>query len=359
VKRCPYCAEDIAEEATRCPYCRSDLTLPAGTDFPGPAPGGSAPATPWSGGGPVQAERVGEGAMSFSHSGERYILGYGPDFFGIWDRTSPGGPVERFPRSNEGWNTAWNRFTAWEPRSVEVPQAGTARPETWRPAEPYKPIHILARWLAGLLVVFAVLAVTSFVLRLLRIQALNRFASGESGASIEASRVRLVATDVFGSLLLIATGVLWLVWQYRAQANLRALGVSGLRFRPGWVVGWWLIPFANIVMPFLTTRELRRASDPAAGAVDWKGSRDTPLLAAWWAAWLARVVFDSLSRVSASVLNPTVHQAIRHQQFAIGLDVATLVAAVLAIFVVREVDARQGKKRERMDNYRAVLVATP
>src|SRR5262245_55618296 len=47
---------------------------------------------------PAPGARVGEGAVAFSHSGERYVLGWGEDFFGIWDRNVVGGPTMRLPR---------------------------------------------------------------------------------------------------------------------------------------------------------------------------------------------------------------------------------------------------------------------
>jgi hypothetical protein len=51
-------------------------------------------------------------------------LGYGVDFFGIWDRQAPSGPSERFPRTDEGWRQVWTRFAALEPNHVAVPQTG-------------------------------------------------------------------------------------------------------------------------------------------------------------------------------------------------------------------------------------------
>jgi hypothetical protein len=76
------------------------------------------------------------------------------------------------------------------------------------------------------------------------------------------------------------------VWTYRAAANLRGLGRYGMANTPGWCVGWYFVPFANLVKPVQALSEIWRASDPESGEGAWISSRSTPLLALWWGTYL-------------------------------------------------------------------------
>jgi hypothetical protein len=141
------------------------------------------------------------------------------------------------------------------------------------------------------------------------------------------------------------TGIVWLLWQHRAHANLHAAGVVGLGFTPGWAVGWWFIPFANLVKPFQTVRELWKAS--AADAA-WKQIRTWPVIGWWWACWAAGAIVGSAVGFVAGLRSDpvSVESLINVDRLGLVLIIPSIAATILAIRIVRSVTERQSKLPE-------------
>jgi len=55
------------------------------------------------------------------HSGSRYLYGFGPDSYAIWDAANEGKPVEEFPATREGRLAGWRRYVEMEPIAQEIP----------------------------------------------------------------------------------------------------------------------------------------------------------------------------------------------------------------------------------------------
>src|SRR5262249_54962573 len=151
-----------------------------------------------------------------------------------------------------------------------------------------RPTRTLNQWVVWLLVGVAALTLITIIFRFGQLSLLHKLEDGGTvtHSQADAADNRLRAASVLLAMVSIATIVMWCVWQFCAQSNLRPLGAANLRYSPGWAVGWWFIPFAWFVVPFLTVRELWKASDPEGGSVGWQMAKTTPLLGIWWAGWL-------------------------------------------------------------------------
>jgi hypothetical protein len=68
----------------------------------------------------AEAAPAADAKTEFTHTGTRYLLGYGGDYFGIWDRNAPQQPIERFPRNDDGWASAWQRYSSMETNWMDL-----------------------------------------------------------------------------------------------------------------------------------------------------------------------------------------------------------------------------------------------
>ena len=161
-------------------------------------------------------------------------------------------------------------------------------------------------------------------------------------------REAVVALVYFAAL--IAAIVLFIRWFHAAYANLRALKQPALRYRTGWAIGSWFVPFLNLWRPKQIANDIWRGSDPDAPAFTqaaWPTLPITPLLGAWWAAWiigslLSNAVGRAIWRADAA---EDIRSAARFEIFTTGVEI---LAAVLAVAVVWKLTARQELRAQRV-----------
>ena len=143
-------------------------------------------------------------------------------------------------------------------------------------------------------------------------------------------------------LVFVATAVVWAMFVHRSCANAHALGAVGMEFTPGWAVGWYFVPIANLFKPGQAMQEIYRATDPAADPDHWRWRPVPSLLNWWWGAWVVSNVLGGMIGRLALASNPS----------ALGVSVALdvldgaldVVLSVLAVRVVREIASRQEQK---------------
>lgn len=149
----------------------------------------------------------------------------------------------------------------------------------------FRQLGALTNWVRGIACAIGIIVVCNIgidlyvnhLLRLIRDGAVENpslLLMGMHGAN----RLQMVL-DVGYGVLLILNIVLFFIWLHRAASNTEALGAKGLESSPGWTVGWFFVPVANLVMPYRAMREVWQASRSPA---QWSTVRAGPCLLLWW-----------------------------------------------------------------------------
>ena len=101
----------------------------------------------------------------------------------------------------------------------------------------------------------------------------------------------LASIDVAQVVTFLVCGFFCLKWIYRASRNAHALA-EGLRTSPGWSVGWFFVPIANLWKPFQGLREAWQVSaDPKA----WQAQPTPELFRWWWGLWRASGILGNVA----------------------------------------------------------------
>lgn len=149
---------------------------------------------------------------------------------------------------------------------------------------------------------------------------------------------------IFKFPIYVFTVVMFLMWLYRAHSNLQPLGAQNLEFTPGWTVGWWFIPFANLVKPYQAVREVWFESDPEVGSNEQTflsaSLRTAPVyVGVWWALWL---ISNFVSNVAGRIYDPDTMSDVESGALIFIIPSAiSIIAAILAIMVVKDITSRQ------------------
>lgn len=227
---------------------------------------------------------------------------------------------------------------------------------------PYRPVRALAS------AVVPLLAANILTRALTALSSAAQIASG-AAASAGADESELTALDLFSAaagllylIVFIPTVVLFCVWLYRAYRNLAALGnpKPALQHSPGWAVGSFFVPIANLFIPYRAVRETWAKSDPAAPDETYVAPVAPSAPAAmnlWWGFWVAANIVDNAAfRLTLNAKSPSARAAA--EWVGAAGDVLAIVAAGLAIAVVREISRRQ-EERSRRVVYRASAPPPP
>jgi hypothetical protein len=205
----------------------------------------------------------------------------------------------------------------------------------------YRDPATLTQWLKILLILSLLLDFIATVSGMMELGLLRSFQSGTfDGDFNEAATANDTRQQIIGLgqlALFIVTGIVFLVWIFRANRNARALGAQGMRFTPGWSVGWFFVPIMSLWKPFQAMREIWQAS---AAPGNWQGVQAPPLLGWWWAIYLINQILVQIAyRMSEHI--DGIDSAIFASAVTTLSNVSGMALDVLAFLVVAKITAQQ------------------
>jgi hypothetical protein len=155
------------------------------------------------------------------------------------------------------------------------------------PAQQYnyyqKPVVFASAYGLGIATIVGVFAmIITRIIHLVTYYGNDVYIMSSSGRSLAPPDVAATAYLLYGLFVLvfIATGVIYSLWVYRANKNLRALGHTYTEFTPGWAVGYFFVPFVNLVKPYQVVNEIWTKSDSA------ESSSGSAMIGFWWVCFL-------------------------------------------------------------------------
>jgi hypothetical protein len=205
--------------------------------------------------------------------------------------------------------------------------------------------------IAALLMNAAVLIYEHHLLGLVRDGAT---AGVDARSSLASGDKLLVVSNGLILLCLLVSYVVGGMWIYRVACNVRALGADDLDDSPGWAVGWYAVPFANLVRPFRAMRQIFLASEKPH---DWDDNSKPTLIIVWWTLFL---LYSIGGYITGRLTQGTNIEDVMSLQFwLVAYRVVCVLASAAFIKVVWEITRLQAKSHANPGTERANLADNP
>lgn len=181
---------------------------------------------------------------------------------------------------------------------------------------------------------FEVISIISASMELALLERIDLATEGEIASND--TRQALVGFAYLG--VFIVTGVVFLKWTYRANFNARNFTKKKMEFTPGWSIGWYFIPFANLIKPYQAMREIWQISrDPISG----DSSKSPTLMRWWWGLWLGSGFFGQMSARLAFSADADLETYQMSDVMAILSSIIGIALCLVAIRMIKQIHHSQ------------------
>ncbi|WP_299193437.1 DUF4328 domain-containing protein [uncultured Erythrobacter sp.] len=137
-----------------------------------------------------------------------------------------------------------------------------------------------------------------------------------------------------------------LVWVFMAHANLHRAGLTGLNYSPSWATFSFLVPIANLFVPFRAMRELANRS---LGEPEELAAADVDEVFSWWGCWIGSFVVNLFLLYTLLVaIIPWLWMTTPFWATQVLIILANILTAGAAFFLIKVIKLVTNGQREGM-----------
>ena len=156
---------------------------------------------------------------------------------------------------------------------------------------------------------------------------------------------RELAVNMLVLVSMLVVGIVSLKLLHRLRSNVDHLGAIGLSNTPGWSVGWFFVPLANLIKPLGATRETWQASiAPDA----WQTETAPPVLGTWWFFWITASIVGRVASRLPSIAGNSIESLITATWVDMGHTTLTMMAAFMYWKVLSGITTAQTETYQSM-----------
>ena len=209
----------------------------------------------------------------------------------------------------------------------------------------HRDISGLTKWVVGLLYAQILISCISIISGGMEYSLLSDFASGvytdeaKAIAAGEASDNRQLVVAYWFMAIYMVSAVLILRWFYLSKANAIAAGAADTEFTPGWTIGWYFVPFANLWKPYQAMKELWKTSHAPDG---WKEQGVSSLIGWWWFIFLASGAISNAA-FRATLRAEELNELMLSNVLTQISDMSGIPLAIVTLLIVKRIYAAQSK----------------
>ena len=159
----------------------------------------------------------------------------------------------------------------------------------------------------------------------------------------EKNDLRVLIVSGLYFVFILASFILIGRWFFIASKINHLSGIKELNISPGWSVGWYFVPFANLVMPYRSLKETFKASYDTE---EWESIEAPYYFPIWWATFLiGNVLNNSSLRISLQMGETYTYEQLNQISYIdIAADILLIINAAFLLKIVNIIFKNQKDK---------------